>query len=603
MRRVLLSSAAVVALLGTPSPMVQAASAPAKKAPAPASEPRCDHPPAPRESTALAAKMRAEVRSTARDGYESTDALFDVVEGAFPDISGCLPAPHTQPLTNAVSSRVRAAAGAPFSHLTHLSFVPGRVPDEPSPAVGDIYLHADGGEPRYVAIRGVDFRKWMFQDIVLRDCDAPDAVCDRERLPGPESAWVGAEPVPESVAGLPFDSDRFACIRNVHGYFAEFNRITKKVRELGDIGVGDRLFHVTNNCREPGNYELALVSRSEGKLWGNHISLDLDFYARLMADIEVELGDLGTGLRVVGSHRRPDGTYSYEEVAPKAFPGGCGLENLAPFIGSAQRLRGTVDIAVDDGPIPWTEFPAETVAKSGKGPDEGIVYVRHQPQAGVAYAFRDGSSYLWQLEDGTVERLVQGRDEPAGPGVRWRRIAAPRFSDTRGTLGISAFEVDGRYLTRLPDRVVPSGAARLYTFDYSWLAGLTRAEVRETIRPDGSPANDPAMLEFRLLDDRGARNLVVGNVALGPGEETAFVVGIGTQPLRDMYDSRVLQEAQRYALTFDAGGAITDLAGSLGLGLVIVRRGAGDDAATYTVDLVSYERAVPLWRGTVTVAR
>ncbi|GEM_PF-4351637 len=600
MHRHVLTAAVVGLVLSTPPPSVDAAS-PQERAQAPEAEPRCDLPPPPRDSVAVASRARAEVRAEARDGYESIGALFDVVEGAFPDISGCSPTPHTQPLTNAAASRVSSAAGAPFAHITHLSFVPGRVPGEPSPAVGDLYLHSGGGGPRYVAIRAVDFRKFLFQDIVLRDCDAPGARCDRERLPGPDSVWVGAEPVPEAVAGVPFDSDRFSCIRNVHGYFAEFNRITKKVRERGVTGPGDRLFHVTNNCREPGNYELALVSKADGKLWGDHVSLDLGFYGRLMADLEVELGDLGTGLRVVGAERKADGTYVYEEVEAKAFPAGCGLENLAPFVGSAQRLLGTVDIAVDDGEIPWAEFPAETRAKSGRGHDEGIVYLLHRPRKGVAYAFREGSDYLWQLEDGTVERLRQGRDEPAGPGVRWARTTAPRFGTTRGLVGISAFEVDGRYLTRLKDRVVPSGAARLYTFDYSWLARITRAEVRETIRPDGSPASDPPMLEFRLLDTSGARNLVVGNLAPAAGEEAAFVVGIGTQPLRDLYENRVLQEAQRYALTYDSTG-ITDVAGSLGLGLVLVRRGAEDPSA-YTIDLVSYERAVPLWRGTVTVPR
>lgn len=40
-------------------------------------------------------------------------------------------------------------------------------------------------------------------------------------------------------------------------------------------------------------------------------------------------------------------------------------------------------------------------------------------------------------------------------------------------------------------------------------------------------------------------NLVVGNIMLRPGEETSMVVGIGTQPLRDLYERNVLQETQQ----------------------------------------------------------
>ena len=65
-------------------------------------------------------------------------------------------------------------------------------------------------------------------------------------------------------------------------------------------------------------------------------------------------------------------------------------------------------------------------------------------------------------------------------------------------------------------------------------------------------------------------------------------------------NSRVLQTSQRYALTYDADGAITDLAGGMGLGLVYVRRSA-DAPSEYTVDLVSYERAVPVWRGVISI--
>ncbi len=127
--------------------------------------------------------------------------------------------------------------------------------------------------------------------------------------------------------------------------------------------------------------------------------------------------------------------------------------------------------------------------------------------------------------------------------------------------------------------------------------------MREAIERDGAGTG---RLEFRLLNRRcgkpGAEcvNLIIGNIALDPGEGTSLVLGIGTQPLRDLYENNVLQEAQQYALTYDQDGSITELVGHHGLGLAVVRRSASAPHE-YTVDLVSYERAVPLWRGVVPV--
>jgi hypothetical protein len=85
---------------------------------------------------------------------------------------------------------------------------------------------------------------------------------------------------------------------------------------------------------------------------------------------------------------------------------------------------------------------------------------------------------------------------------------------------------------------------------------------------------------------------------LAPGEETSMVLGIGTQSLMDNYENNAFQQYQKYALTYDDNDELTELVSEYGLGLAVVRR-SKTKKSEYTIDLVAYERAVPLWRGIV----
>ena len=557
----------------------------------------CLLPPEPVAPDGVEAKKVAPVNPGAVAGYDSLDATFDIVEGAFPDVRGC-DTVHSQPLTHAPGNRIDDARGDPYRHLDHMTFVPSTE----SPASGDLFLHGEGD--RYLAIRGVDFRRFLYQDIVLRDCDAQR--CDSERLPGPDNRYKDAEPPPKGYANEPFDSDRFACIRNVHGFFAEFNRIAKRNEPLYG---GDLRLHLTNNCREPGNYEFALVSESEGKLFKDHVSLDIDFYTEILAEIDVSLGDLGTGLRVVGTERRADGTYVYEDVAPKEFPEGCELVNLMPYVGKAQRLltEQPIPIQVDRGAIPYDAFSRETGEKSGLD-GESIVYVEVQKRP-APEAFAPQGFWFQEAPDGVIERFNEDKTwrQLVEADLRGGPVHAPHtfatFEDVlKRPFAISAFEVDGRYLGRMRQERLLDDTVRLYGFDYRYLRRLRSAEVRVAVDRRGKPDTKPPRMEFRLLDDRCTPeqcvNLIIGNIQLAPGEQTSMVFGIGTQPLIDNYEDDAFQAYQQYALTYDHSGALTELVGDHGLGLAVVRRSATEKRA-YTIDLVAYERSVPLWRGRV----
>ena len=375
---------------------------------------------------------------------------------------------------------------------------------------GDVYLHGTGGEDSFLVIRDVDFRKYLYQDIVLWNCAEHPEQCDTERLPGPGNVWRTAEPVDASIQNEPFNSDVFGCIRNVHGYFAEFNRITKKIDELGTGGnERSRRLHLTNNCREPGNYELALVSEESGKIWGNHISLDMSFYGPILEELSVNYRALGTGVRVVGTTRAGDGSYQYEIREEKAFPAACHIHNLAPYIGKAQRLltKTPQPIQTHWGPIPWTEYAGETLSKSGLKSDEGIVYVAVQPEQAAPSGFTDAPFYFLTGADGVTERHNTSVGEGTWAALQARASAKARihvphtfatFDDVRRyPFQISAFEVDGQYLGRHKEKRTAQNAARMrirLPLRLSW----DQFEVRVAIEKDGSVRGTHPRLEFRL---------------------------------------------------------------------------------------------------------
>jgi len=558
----------------------------------------CILPPAAAGPDRAGAKRVAPVNRGAIEGFDSVDAEFDIVDDDFPDVRGCDTA-HSQPLTHAPGNRIDESRGDPFRHIDHMTWIPN-VDDI---AVGDLFLHGDA--KGYLAIRNVDLRKFLYQDIILRDCDKE--TCDTQRLPGKQNQWKNAEPAPPGYANEPFDSDRFSCIRNVHGFFAEFNRIAKRINQFE--GDGDLRLQLTNNCREPGNYEFALVSEAEGKLFKDHVSFDMEFYSEILEAIGVSLEDLGTGQRVVGTERRADGSYEYEDIVAKDFPDGCELVNLTPYIGKAQRLLTAepVAIQVEKGPIQYDQFSNETNEKSGLG-GEAIVYIEVE-KAAPPEDFKSHGFWFQQADDDVIERhdSKESWKSLVSAASTGGDVYAPHtFTNYRDVLrrsfAISAFEVDGVYLGRMPDKRLVDHTTRLYGFDYSYLRGLKTAEVRVAVNKTGKADTAKPRMEFRLLNAKCTPercvNLIIGNIMLAPGEETSMVLGIGTQSLMDNYENNAFQQYQKYALTYDDNDELTELVSEYGLGLAVVRR-SKTKKSEYTIDLVAYERAVPLWRGIV----
>ena len=102
--------------------------------------PKCELPSV-QQVASIHAGHIAGTQPAARDGFESVNALFEEVAKPMPDVRACRPTPFSQSLTNGNSHRVSGGAGAPYQHLTELTFVPDRHPQALSRAVGDLYLH------------------------------------------------------------------------------------------------------------------------------------------------------------------------------------------------------------------------------------------------------------------------------------------------------------------------------------------------------------------------------------------------------------------------------------------------------------------------------
>ena len=117
---------------------------------------------------------------------------------------------------------------------------------------------------------------------------------------------------------------------SMYGYFAEFNRITKKIGEIASPDAAcDRLFHLTNNCREPGNYELASC-RANTVSFGKSHRLDINSVLHPQR-VEISLSTR-FGVRIVGAEKTRSGAYQYEVKEDKYSPK-CHIANLAPCIG------------------------------------------------------------------------------------------------------------------------------------------------------------------------------------------------------------------------------------------------------------------------------
>lgn len=420
------------------------------------------------------------------------------------------------------------------------------------------------------------------------------------------------------------------CLRLVNAYFGEFGRRGKTIRLTDGRGDGTqdaidrRLSHhferierrrgssnampevsrlqLTNNCREPGNFEYKLLGRANGEpevLVKGHFLLPLDYYDELLkADRDgIGVDEQRTGVIVsrydydrdpaISDRYGEHGGEPFVQVADKSFPT-CHVDAL-DAVGSYDGRALTGRVRSFDGPIDYATFDDETQYKSGSTGDEPISYVR--------VTGRDCPPAGFTPPDTTPGR--RGRPAPsdcegvAPAGVAyWRRNPGhvvphvfQSYADTRTyDLHVSAFEINGRYTGHTSEggNVTNDNGGRL-DVDHRYLEGMSRYEIR---------TGSDGRTQLRVHNDAGGPGLIVGNLELDVGESTFFLLGYGSQPIIARYDAAPAP-MDRYAFLVDADGNILDHYDSeYSIGTIYVRR----TRTGYVLDLIAHERIVPVYR-------
>lgn len=526
--------------------------------------------------------------------------------------------------------------------------------NESYPFIFDFYIHGDSESKDALAIRVPDFdiRKFLHQSIAplsddrrLARLQAYFGEFSRKAkiiypLPGSEGKEGAAGDTYESKVaadlretlsrivrengrktGKPHDSLRRAIeLLERPGYrdfgfvdriLSDVERESSKTAESngltpGDLGELERLsgaigrlntamkIHdlvVTNNCREPGNYEIKLRDSLGRQLFRDNFTFPSGDYDEILtAYTGIGIKEQGTGIRVPPSIRTRQMSRYWDSLLPwkwiKRFPK-ISTDQLsiirAPGAGDFPNIKSESGfIQPGQDRIPFWDYEVEVRNKSAfhVAAPEPLSYVRVDPTIPPPAGFEsptggDGPTY-WRNK------------ENAGKAVPHRFRS---FSDLQQyEVYLSGFEANGIYIGKSDlevfDKERQDGRWR---FDYRHLKKLKRFEVRQW---------GEGYLEIRLLadpEDNQAVNFLLGNLKLKPGESAEFLFGIGTQPLIAPYNKNVYQDPLLYGFAFDSNGMILDHHRlDIGVERVYIER---LDKNRFRVRLISYERILPLWEG------
>lgn len=342
---------------------------------------------------------------------------------------------------------------------------------------------------------------------------------------------------------------------------------------------------VTNNCREPGNYEIALRDASGRKLLHGAFAFPPDAYDRMLRSHHgIGIPEQATGTRFSSSLQQIDAA-SYGETAhlgSRAFPQVrlAAVEGaLAPPARGPRRSRPLKGkLGVVGGFIPYEDYETEVQVKSGyHGNDDPLSFVVVDPAKPAPFGFEPpvgtSSSDYWLAP------------RNAGKAVPHTFL---KFEDIlRYDVRLSGFEVNGVYIGRTDLEIYdPERQEGRWPFHYGYLRYLKSYELT---------VDEAGLTHLRLLPSRKGTGVgfSFGNVAVAVGETVEILFGIGSQPLIAPYNDDVFQDPLAWAVAFDARGWVVDHHGpDVGVEQVYIERLG---PSTYRVRLVAHERILPVW--------
>ncbi len=490
-----------------------------------------------------------------------------------------------------------------------------------SPFVFDFYLHGDMQDknPLAIHIPQLDIRKFLHQSI------AGASVAVAHVAPSQGKA-LGASPTPFS--------DNIHLTR-LQAYFEEFARKTKIIYRLAGVAplpsesldrtlpvFAQRIADVkiTNNCREPGNYEIEIRDSNGRYLLRANFSFptkDYDFF--LVRYHGVGIAGQGTGIGVprtirnqeplrywdsflpwkrmksfpkvnieaLSVIRATDGEQPQTITHPHPHPDGEGILDSFSFNGERKGdglIVGEIDVVKGRIPFKDYKYDPEVINKGGDnwlGP-EPLSYVRVNGKLPIPVGFKSP-------------------DKKFSPDSYWTSKAHlgnvvpyhfQTFEDIqRYDVYLSGFDLNGVYIGRSDLHVFDKERKKgRWHFNFQYLQKLNRFEFRE----------GNGLIEIRLLNEflgKRSVNFIFGNFSVQVGKPIEFLLGLAPQPLIAAYNHNPYQETMVYGFAYDANGQILDHH-DLGIGVekVSIER---IDTETYKVRLISYERILPVWEGMI----
>jgi hypothetical protein len=248
---------------------------------------------------------------------------------------------------------------------------------------------------------------------------------------------------------------------------------------------------------------------------------------------------------------------------------------------------GTLDVAHGTIPFEAYQYDPEVTRKSGRHllGEEALTYVRVNPNLPVPPGFDppDGSE--------PVAYWAAAENRHKVVPYAYKTFDAIQKYDVY----MSAFDLNGVYIGRSDlvefDRERQTGR---WDFHYQYLASLNRFEFYQW------KVADKVYGELRLLSGEGGRDaihFVFGNFSMEVGESLEFLFGVGTQPLVSRYNHDSYQDPMLYGLAYRTDGMILDHHDrGIGVEKIWIERLRSD---AYRVRLISYERILPVWEGTI----
>ena len=359
---------------------------------------------------------------------------------------------------------------------------------------------------------------------------------------------------------------------------------------------------ITNNCREPGNYELEIRDSNGRYLLRANFSFPTKDYDLFLTRYHgVGIADQGTGIGVPSTIRNKEKLRYWDSFLPwkrmKSFPkvkidalSELHLKRSVEGEGATRApLKGEINVI--QGRIPFENYQYDMeVTSKGKlhlpGP-EPLSYVRVDPRLSLPAGF--------ESPDKSQPASYWRSNAHAGKIVPYH---FQTFEDIqRYDIYLSGFDLNGVYIGKSDLKAFDKERKKgRWHFNFQYLQNLNQFEFRERnelieIRLVGAPLAAPS--------HKQAVNFIFGNFSVQVGKSVEFLLGLGPQPLISAYNHNPYQETLVYGFAYGAEGNILDHH-DLGIGVekIYIER---VDAETYKVRLISYERILPVWEGLIRI--